>query len=118
MSLVSLNWKTVLALGAAGLVVYEYAKGEVVTAAKTAGKAVNPVDDANVFNRGAEAVYSEATGDDRSPGAALAEWVHGPSGGECFTKVKLPNGEYRAAWHPCGQGPDMSQFPAGTKEVG
>lgn len=112
-----LDWKTVLAVAGVGWLAYEYFKGEAADAAEAVGAAVDPTSAENVFNRAAESLYSETTGDERTPGEALAEWLN-PTGPECFTKVKLPSGEYRAAWHECGTGPDLSRFPAGTKEVG
>lgn len=112
--LVSLDWKTVLALGATGLVVYEVLKGDVADVAE----AVDPTDPDNVINRKTEDAFKAVTGSDKGPGAALYDWLHPETQKKCFTKVKLPNGRYKAVWHQCGEGPDMSGLPPGTKEVG
>lgn len=54
-----------------------YLKSQAGAALASAGEAVNPVNRDNVFNRGAESLYTAITGSEDSPGADLADWVHG-----------------------------------------
>jgi hypothetical protein len=115
--LISLNWRTVLALTAGGVVVYHLAKREAGEAAEAVGRAVDPTSPDNVFAAGTDAVGRAVTGEDGwTLGGAIYDWTHDDPG-HCFTKVRMPDGSKRAIWHECGTDLPPEKIPTGAEVV-
>jgi ABC-type uncharacterized transport system permease subunit len=73
----SINWKTILAVTGAGIVVYLFFKREAGAALKAVGQAVNPVSDKNLAYQGVNAVGSAITGDKAwTLGGAIYDLFH------------------------------------------
>ena len=110
----SLDWKAVIATALVGAGAVWVAKKAlektaeaVVETTTEAAKAVNPVDEGNIFNRAFNAITKAITGKDEPLGAQIYDWLHrqpqdeqGKEPGGLIEKLGTESGKIGTVWDP------------------